>query len=56
MKKYYLQNMNGNVEEAWFNNDNEAFECVVKRNKAFYENWKAYDDRGNLIYGLCIVR
>ena len=38
MKKYYLQNMNGNVEEAWFNNDNEVFECVVKRNKAFYEN------------------
>jgi hypothetical protein len=56
MKKYYLQNMYGHTEEAWFNNDNEAFECTVKRNRNCYEGWKAYDERGNLIYGLCICR
>lgn len=56
MKKYYLQNMYGHTEETWFNNDNEAFECTVKRNRAYYEGWKAYDERGNLIYGLCICR
>lgn len=56
MKKYYLQNMYGHTEEAWFNNDNEAFAYTVKRNKTDNVCWKVYDERGNLIYGLYIHR
>lgn len=56
MRKYYLQNMFGRVEEIWLNDDNAAFEYAVNRNKRENANWKAYDERGNLIYGLCICR
>lgn len=56
MKKYYLQNMHGHTVESWFENDEAAFKCAAKRNKADNTNWKAYDERGNLIYGICIYR
>lgn len=56
MKRYYIANEAGRVEEMWFNNDNEAFTYAVERNKKKYENWKAYDQRGDLIFGVAICR
>ena len=54
MKKYYIANEAGRVEEMWFNNDNEAFNYAIQRNRKKYENWKAYDERGYLIFGVAI--
>lgn len=56
MKKYYLQNKYGVVEEMCFRDNNEAFACAVRRNKRSDENWKAYDCRGDLIYGIAVCR
>ena len=49
-KKYYLQNSFGRVEEMWLDNDEEAFRYAQERNRRQYENWKAYNERGDLIF------
>lgn len=56
MKKYYLVNYE-TIEEAHFNNDNEAFTEVQKRNR--YDrnaNWKAYTEQGDVLYGVIICQ
>lgn len=55
MQKYYMQNKYGRVEEMYFHSDEDAFNHTIKRNKRSDENWKVYDERGNLIYGLVVI-
>lgn len=51
-KTYYLKNQYGNVETLKCNTDQEAFAHAQMRNKKLDVNWKAYDERGNLIFGI----
>lgn len=56
MKKYYL--VNGSVvETVYYKTSAEALKESQRRNN--YErnaNWKAYDEKGDAIYGICICR
>lgn len=56
MKNYYLANKYGEIEKITLSSDKEAFDLAVKRNRLDDSNWKAYDERGNLIYNVCIIR
>ena len=55
-RKYYLQNQLGDTEEIFLNDDATAFCYAQQRNKkeeqatGVSQNWKAYDERGDLIY------
>ena len=51
-KTYYLKNQYGKVETLKCNTDQEAFANAQMRNKKSDANWKAYDERGNLIFGI----
>jgi len=60
----YLQNDAGNTERIICDSCNEAFEIAAKRNRKpqrtdiewNFQNWKAYNDRGELIVGLAVIR
>lgn len=64
MKTYYLSNIRGEIEKAQFENDAEAFREAQRRNKKpqnqntefRFLNWKAYDERGDLIYYVSVNR
>ena len=66
MKKYYLvgyRNTDGSTrtEAAYFNTDQEAFEEAQNRNgrrgrMADGYCWKAYNERGDALYGVVVVR
>lgn len=49
MKKYYMRNRAGRIEEIWLTSDLEAFQYAIDRNKRKYEGWVAYDSRGERI-------
>lgn len=54
MKKYYLTN-NSITEIAFFENDDDAFNEAIKRNRQDKTaNWKAYNEYGYAIYGLLV--
>jgi hypothetical protein len=56
MKKYYLTN-NDVIEIVCFSSDAEAFAEAQKRNH--YDenaNWKAWNQFGDAIYGVAIIR
>jgi hypothetical protein len=56
MRKYYFT-VNGKTREVKeFENDAQAFECRCKMEKLTGENWKVYDERGDLVYGIAIYR
>lgn len=51
-KTYYLKNQYGQVETFKCNSNKEAFLHAQMRNRKSDVNWKAYDERGNLIFGI----
>lgn len=51
-KIYYLKDRYGMVEIFKCNTDQEAFAHAQMRNQKSDANWKAYDERGNLIFGI----
>jgi hypothetical protein len=56
MKKFYLVN-GDTIETAHFKSNEEAFKEAQARNR--YDRnagWKAYDENGDAIYGVCIWR
>ena len=56
MKKFYLVNYDV-TEIAYFNSNDEAFQEVQKRNR--FEprsNWKAYTERGDVVYGIIVCQ
>lgn len=56
MKKFYLVN-NSTIEVTHFNSNEEAFKEAQTRNRYNRNaNWKAYDENGDAIYGICVVR
>ena len=62
MSIFYLANKHGSVEKHEFPSAADAFRVAQNRNRKpqrtdvewHDENWKAYDDRGDLIYGIYI--
>ncbi|MBO4796759.1 MAG: hypothetical protein J5553_05170 [Verrucomicrobia bacterium] len=52
MKSYYFVNRSGRVQSGRFENDRQAFVYCVMLNWNKGENWKTYDERGNLIHGV----
>jgi hypothetical protein len=56
MKKCYLTN-NETIETAYFNSHSDALKEAQKRNlKDRNANWKAWDEHGQAIYAVCIIR
>lgn len=56
MKKYYLTN-NDITEVCYFESDSEAFAEAQRRNHwDRHANWKAWNQYGEAIYGMLIVR
>lgn len=62
MNIFYLANKHGSVEKHEFLSAADAFRAAQNRNRKpqrtdvewHDENWKAYDERGNLICGFYI--
>jgi hypothetical protein len=56
MVKYYFT-VNGKLKETrTFENDAQAFEHRCKMEKLTGKNWKVYDERYNLIYGIAVYQ
>lgn len=56
MKKYYFA-VNGKVMlTKEFASDYEAFSHRCDLERKDHQNWKVYDERFDLVYGLVIVR
>ena len=56
MKKYYFA-FDGEVQfSECFENDAQAFAHRCDLEKKDHKNWKVYDERFNLVYGLLIAR
>lgn len=56
MKKYYLTN-NDTTEIGYFATDADAFAEAQKRNRHDpHANWKAWDQYGDAIYGVAIIK
>lgn len=56
MKKYYLTN-NDVTEIGYFSSDAEAFAEAQSRNRHDKNaNWKAWNQYGDAIYGIAIIR
>jgi hypothetical protein len=56
MKKFYLVN-GDTIETSHFNSNEEAFKEAQTRNRYDQKaNWKAYDESGDAIFGVCVVR
>jgi len=55
-RKYYMQDKFGYVEEVYLENDDAAFQYAQNKNFRSNENWKAYDERGNLIHRVAVCR
>lgn len=49
-KKYYLQDKQGHAYPVMLESDEEAFRLAQEKNRRNYQGWKAYNDRGDLIY------
>lgn len=58
MKKYYLANyITKEIETMYFESPVEALEEARKRDRKDPNcGWNAYDEQGQKLYGLCIVR
>lgn len=56
MEKFYLANQNRKIETIWAESAADAFRAAQSRNREHYECWKAYDERGQLIYGVATFR
>ena len=56
MNKYYFA-FDGEVKFfEYFENDSQAFSHRCKLEQKDKHNWKVYDERFNLVYGLVIAR
>ena len=56
MNKYYFA-VNGETRKVEnFENDAQAFDHRCKLERETRENWKVYDVRGDLVYGVAVVR
>lgn len=56
MKKFYLVN-HSTIEVTYFNSNDEAFKEMQRRNGLDKNaSWKAYDESGDAIYCVCVVR
>lgn len=55
-RKYFIQNKFGYVEEVQLENDDAAFLYAQNKNRRSNENWKAYNEHGNLIYRVAVCR
>lgn len=56
MKKYYIANQNGEIETHNFENDDEAFDYAVKKNKSDFQNWKAYKENGDIVFKVAYIK
>lgn len=49
--------VNGKIKTTEnFENDSQAFEHRCELERRTGENWKVYNDRGDLVYGVAIMR
>lgn len=56
MKKYYFAVMGEVRKTETFENDGCAFARRCELERMTGENWKVYNDRGDLVYGVYIHR
>ena len=55
MNKYYFEVMGEVRKTENFENDGQAFERRCELERRTRENWKVYNDRGDLVYGVAIM-
>ena len=55
MNKYYFAVMGEVRKTENFENDGQAFEHRCELERRTRENWKVYNDRGGLVYGVAIM-
>ena len=56
MRKYYFTVMGVTRKSEYFENNELAFKHRCDLERKTQENWKVYDDRGDLVYGVAIIR
>jgi len=54
--KYYFTVMGKIRKVENFDNDSQAFEHRCELERRTDENWKVYNERGDLVYGIAIMR
>ena len=52
MNKYYMRRCDGRVDEIYLENDQAAFNYAHDRGRREHTEYRAYTDRGNLIFGV----